>query len=324
LSSSSFFALQAGSDFPEVFLSTQTTSTRPGASAARPDSTADFKIWINGTLYAKQDAKISVYDHGLLYGDGVFEGLRSYGGKVFRLEGHLDRLWDSAKAILLEIPLTRQALTEAIDATLKANGLNDGYIRLVVTRGAGTLGLDPNRTSNPQVIIITDYIAVYPEELYSTGLNIITASSLRNHPGALSPRIKSLNYLNNILAKIEGQQAGCLEALMLNHKGEVAECTADNIFLVRDGVILTPPTDAGILEGITRDAVIELARTAGYEVREVSLTRHDVYIADEVFLTGTAVEVIGVVKVDNRKIGTGAPGPITKELKEKFYKLARS
>jgi branched-chain amino acid aminotransferase len=303
-------------------LSIQSPSSRPGSSA-RPDSTADFKIWINGTLYAKQDAKISVYDHGLLYGDGVFEGLRSYGGKVFRLEQHLDRLWNSAKAILLEIPFSRAELSKAIDETLKVNGLKDGYIRLVVTRGAGTLGLDPNRTSNPQVIIITDYIAVYPEELYSAGLEIITASSQRNHPAALSPRIKSLNYLNNILAKIECQQAGCLEALMLNHKGEVAECTADN-FLVKNGVLLTPPTDAGILEGITREAVIELARSSGYEVREVPLTRHDVYIADEVFLTGTAVEVIAVVKVDSRKIGNGVPGPITKELKEKFHSLARS
>ncbi len=306
-------------------MSIHSPSSRPdSATSARPDSTADFKIWINGTLFAKQDAKVSVYDHGLLYGDGVFEGLRSYGGKVFRLEQHLERLWNSAKAIFLEIPISRAEMGKAINDTLKANGIEDGYIRLIVTRGAGTLGLDPNRTSNPQVIIITDFIAVYPEELYAAGLEIITASSQRNHPAALSPRIKSLNYLNNILAKIECTQAGCMEALMLNHKGEVAECTADNIFLVKDGILLTPPTDAGILEGITRDAVIELARQSGYEVREVSLTRHDVYIADEVFLTGTAVEVIAVVRVDSRKIGDGAPGPITKELKEKFHKLARS
>jgi len=305
-------------------LSIHPPSSHPGAyTSSRPDSTADFKIWINGTLFAKENAKISVYDHGLLYGDGVFEGLRSYGGKVFRLEQHLDRLWNSAKAILLEIPTTRAEMGKAIADTLKANGLEDGYIRLIVTRGAGTLGLDPNRTSNPQVIIITDFIAVYPEELYSAGLEIITSSSQRNHPAALSPRIKSLNYLNNILAKIEATQAGCLEALMLNHKGEVAECTADNIFLVKNGVLLTPPTDAGILEGITRDAVIELARKSGYEVREIALTRHDVYIADEVFLTGTAVEVIAVVKVDSRKIGNGTPGPISKELKDKFHELAR-
>jgi branched-chain amino acid aminotransferase len=259
-----------------------------------------------------------------LYGDGVFEGLRSYGGRVFRLDEHLDRLWNSAKAILLEIPISREALGRAINDTLRANGLSDAYIRLIVTRGAGSLGLDPKRTSDPQVIIITDYIAVYPDELYRQGLEIITASTLRNHPAALSPRIKSLNYLNNILAKIECMQAGCMEALMLNHKGEVAECTADNIFLVRGGVLLTPPTDAGILEGITREAVIELARESRREVRETSLTRHDVYIADEVFLTGTAVEVIAVVKIDSRKIGDGLPGPVTRDLKERFHKLTRA
>jgi branched-chain amino acid aminotransferase len=283
-----------------------------------------FKVWINGKLLDKDDAKISVYDHGLLYGDGVFEGLRSYGGKVFRLEAHLKRLWNSAKAILLEIPMSREEMARAVNETLKANGLQDGYVRLIVTRGAGSLGLDPNRTANPQVIVITDHIAVYPEELYRNGLEIITASTVRNHPAALNPRIKSLNYLNNILAKIESMQAGCMEALMLNHKGEVAECTADNIFLVRDGALLTPPTDAGVLEGITREAVMELARQSGREVREVPITRHDVYIADECFLTGTAVEVIAVVKVDSRKIGSGAPGPITHEFKERFHQLARS
>ncbi|MGD9721403.1 MAG: branched-chain-amino-acid transaminase [Pirellulales bacterium] len=297
---------------------------RDSAGERAAHSPAAFKVWINGRLYEKHDAKISVYDHGLLYGDGVFEGLRSYGGKVFRLEAHLQRLWNSAKAIALEIPMSREQIGRAIEETLKANGLADGYIRLVVTRGAGTLGLDPNRTADPQVIVITDHIAVYPEELYLEGLEIITASTLRNHPAALNPRIKSLNYLNNILAKIECLQAGCMEALMLNHKGEVAECTADNIFLVRNGVLLTPPTDAGVLEGITRDAVIELARTGGREVREVPITRHDVYIADECFLTGTAVEVIAVVKVDSRAIGSGKPGPITRDLKERFHKLARS
>jgi branched-chain amino acid aminotransferase len=305
-------------------LSVHTPSSRPSASeSGRPENAAPFKIWIGGKLLEKEDAKISVYDHGLLYGDGVFEGLRSYGGQVFRLAQHLDRLWNSAKAILLEIPLAREEIGRAINETLKINRLEDAYVRLIVTRGAGSLGLDPNRTSNPQVIIITDYITVYPEELYRQGLEIITASSLRNHPQALSPRIKSLNYLNNILAKIECMQAGCMEALMLNHKGEVAECTADNIFLVRGGVLLTPPTDAGILEGITREAVIELARASGREVREVNITRHDVYIADEVFLTGTAVEVIGVVKIDSRKIGSGTPGPVTRDLMERFGKLTR-
>ncbi|MBI3837857.1 MAG: branched-chain-amino-acid transaminase [Planctomycetia bacterium] len=282
-----------------------------------------FKVWINGRLFDKDDAKISVYDHGLLYGDGVFEGLRSYGGKVFRLEAHLNRLWNSAKAILLEIPMSRAEMARAVNETLEINGLEDSYIRLIVTRGAGSLGLDPNRTANPQVIVITDHITVYPEQLYRQGLEIITASTVRNHPAALNPRIKSLNYLNNILAKIECMQAGCMEALMLNHKGEVAECTADNIFLVRGGVLLTPPTDAGVLEGITREAVMELARQAGREVREVPITKHDVYIAEECFLTGTAVEVIAVVKVDSRKIGSGAPGPITRDLKERFHQLTR-
>ena len=276
-----------------------------------------------GKHFDKEDAKISVYDHGLLYGDGVFEGMRSYGGKVFRIDEHLDRLWSSAKAIWLEIPMTKAALAQAVNDTLRINNISDGYIRLVVTRGAGTLGLDPNRTANPQVIIIADSIALYPAEMYEKGLTIITSSVQRNHPAALSPRIKSLNYLNNILAKIEGLQAGCVEALMLNHKGEIAECTGDNIFLVRNRVLQTPPLDAGILEGVTRNAVIELARQSGIEVREMALTKHDVYIADECFLTGSAAEVIPVVKVDSRLIGTGVPGPITRDLEERFHKLAR-
>jgi branched-chain amino acid aminotransferase len=280
-----------------------------------------LKVYINGNLLHKEDAKISVFDHGLLYGDGVFEGLRSYSGKVFRLQQHLDRLWDSAKAIWLEIPMTKEAMAAAVNETLAANGIKDGYIRLVITRGAGTLGLDPNRCSHPQVIIITDKIALYPEDFYQNGLEIVTASTVRNHPAALNPRIKSLNYLNNILAKIEGLKAGCIEALMLNHKGEIAECTGDNIFLVRHGVLQTPPLDAGILEGITRDAIIEIAREAGIEVREMALTKHDVYIADECFLTGSAAEAIPVVRIDSRTIGDGKPGPITRDLIERFRKL---
>ena len=283
-----------------------------------------LKVYINGKLYDKDDAKISVYDHGLLYGDGVFEGIRSYSGKVFRLREHLDRLWNSAKAIWLEIPMTKDEMAQAIQDTLAANGIADGYIRVVVTRGVGTLGLDPNRCSHPQVIIITDLISLYPEDFYRNGLEIITVSTTRNHPAALNPRIKSLNYLNNILAKIEGLQAGCIEALMLNHKGEVAECTGDNIFVVRNGKIATPPIDAGILEGITRDAVIGLARQSGIEVTEIPLTRHDIYIADECFLTGTAAEVVPVVKVDSRTIGDGKPGPITRDLMDQFHKLTRS
>ncbi|MGD0518114.1 MAG: branched-chain-amino-acid transaminase [Thermoguttaceae bacterium] len=282
-----------------------------------------LRIFINGALYDKEDAKISVYDHGLLYGDGVFEGIRSYGGKVFRLEEHLDRLWNSAKAIILEIPMSKAEMAKAIQNTLEVNKIKDGYIRVVVTRGAGTLGLDPNRCGNPQVIIITDHISLYPAELYERGLEIITASTVRNHPAALSPRIKSLNYLNNILAKIEGVQAGCIEALMLNCKGEVAECTGDNIFIVRQGRLLTPPLDACILEGITRDVVIDLARQAGIAVLETPLTKHDVYIADECFLTGTAAELVPVVKVDSRPIGSGAPGSLTRDLMTRFHKLTR-
>jgi branched-chain amino acid aminotransferase len=280
-----------------------------------------FKIWINGKLFAKEDAKISVYDHGLLYGDGVFEGMRSYGGKVFRLAKHLRRLWESAQAIALKIPYTHEQVAAAVNETLKPNQISDGYIRLVVTRGAGSLGLDPNRCSDPQVIIITDHIALYPQEMYENGLEIVTVSVVRNHSAALSPRIKSLNYLNNILAKLEGLQAGCSEALMLNTKGEVAECTGDNIFLVRGKQLLTPPLDAGILEGITRNAVMELGAAAGLTVREVSLTKHDVYTADECFLTGSAAEVIPVVRVDNRAIGTGKPGPVTRDLIRRFREL---
>lgn len=283
-----------------------------------------FKVYINGQLYDKDDAKISVYDHGLLYGDGVFEGMRSYGGKVFRLRQHLSRLWDSARAILLEIPISIEKLEQDVIETLKVNGIEDGYVRLVVTRGAGTLGIDPNRTSNPQVIIITDHISLYPEEFYENGLEIVSVSTIRNHPAALSPRIKSLNYLNNILAKLEGLQAGCVEALMLNQKGEVAECTGDNIFLVKQGRLLTPSVDAGILEGITRAAVMELAVGDDIQVVETALTKHDVYVADECFLTGSAAEVVPVVKVDQRVIGDGRPGPITRRLTERFRQLTRS
>lgn len=283
-----------------------------------------LQIYINGKFYAKEDAKISVYDHGLLYGDGVFEGMRSYGGKVFRLPQHLDRLWDSAQAICLEIPISKEQMAAAVNETLSKNNITDGYIRLVVTRGAGYLGIDPRKTSDPQVIIITDNITLYPDEFYEQGMEIVTASTIRNHPAALNPRVKSLNYLNNVLAKLEGAQAGCVEALMLNHKGEVTECTGDNIFLVSGGDIYTPPIDAGILEGITRNTVIEIAAAAGISVHQIPLTRHDVYTADECFLTGSAAEVIPVVKVDNRTIGNGQPGPITRDLEERFHQLTRA
>ena len=280
-------------------------------------------VFMNDRLVPEDEARVSVFDHGLLYGDGVFEGMRSYAGRVFRMEAHLDRLWDSARSIALEIPMTKEAVAKAVNDTLAANKLPDGYVRLVVTRGAGTLGLDPNRTSHPQVIVIADTISLYPRELYERGLRIVTAATQRSHPAALSPRIKSLNYLNNIMAKLEGQQAGCVEALMLNHKGEVAECTADNVFAVRRGIVLTPPPDAGILEGITRGAVMDLAKTAGIDCREATLTRHDLYTADEMVITGTAAEVVPVVEIDGRKIGDGIPGPITKRLAADFHAHVR-
>lgn len=298
------------------------TTPTPARSYPRPPMSRT--VWINGKLVPSAEASVSVFDHGLLYGDGVFEGMRIYGGKVFRLEEHLERLYESALAICLEMPLDQAALAKATNETVAVNDLTDGYIRLVVTRGAGTLGLDPNRCSDPQVIIIADKIALYPAEFYENGLEIITSSVIRNHPAALSPRIKSLNYLNNILAKIEGLQAGCVEALMLNHKGEVAECTGDNIFLVKNGDLKTPPLDAGILAGVTRDTVIELAIAEGIAVHGHALTKHDVYVADEVFLTGSAAEVVPVVKLDSRPIGDGKPGPITKLLSEKFHAAVRA
>jgi branched-chain amino acid aminotransferase len=280
------------------------------------------RVWINGKFYDKAEAKISVYDHGLLYGDGVFEGIRVYHGKVFRLKQHMDRLYDSARSIWLEIPMSKEALTAAVEETVRVNEKDDGYIRLVVTRGSGTLGLDP-RKCDPQMIVIVDDISLYPSALYENGLEIITAATIRSHPAALSPRVKSLNYLNNILAKIEAIRGGCLEALMLNHKGEVAECTGDNVFVVKSGQIRTPPIDAGILEGVTRNAVMELARAGRMDVREMVLTRHDIFTADEFFLTGTAAEIIPVVKCDGRPIGNGKPGPVTKELRARFQELVR-
>jgi len=280
------------------------------------------RIWINGRFYDKADARVSVYDHGLLYGDGVFEGIRVYNGKVFLHRQHIERLFESARAILLEFPGTVESIMDAVNATVAENKKVDGYIRLVVTRGAGSLGLDP-RGCEPQIIVIVDDIRLYPEELYQDGMKVITSSYIRNHPNALSPRIKSLNYLNNIMAKMEAIRAGCLEAVMLNHKGEVAECTGDNIFIVRRGVVKTPPVDSGILEGVTRNVVIDLARSAGLEVREENMTRHDLFVADEMFLTGTAAELIAVTDVDGRRIGSGKQGPITKRLREAFTAFAR-
>jgi len=284
---------------------------------------ASPRICLNGKICGRDDAKISVYDHGLLYGDGVFEGIRIYSGKVFRLQDHIDRLYDSARSIALEIPISREEMIRDVEATVQGYGAPDGYIRLVVTRGVGSLGLDP-RKCTPNIIIIVDGISLYPKEYYENGLDIVTAATIRSHPATLSPRVKSLNYLNNILAKMEAIRAGCFEALMLNHKGEVAECTGDNVFVVKNNVIRTPPLDAGILEGVTRNAVIDLARAAGHIVHEAALIRHDVYVADEVFLTGTAAELIPVVRCDGRPIGAGKPGPITRQLRELFLSLVRA
>ena len=283
-----------------------------------------LKVFINGTLYNKEDAKVSVYDHGFLYGDGVFEGMRSYGGSVFRMKEHLDRLWESAEKIQLEIPMSKEQMADSVNATLAANEIEDGYIRLVVSRGEGTLGLDPSKCPTPNIIIITDLITLYPDEFYQNGLEIITAKTIRNHPGALDPRIKSLNYLNNILAKIEGLAAGCVETLMLNHQGEVAECTGDNIFIVQDGRLLTPPVEAGVLEGITRGAVMELAAEDGVEVVETTMTLEDVYAAEEVFLTGSAAEIVPVIKVDGNQIGNGTPGLLTRRIADLYSQLRTS
>jgi branched-chain amino acid aminotransferase len=283
-----------------------------------------MKIYLSGKLLSQRDAKISVFDHGLLYGDGVFEGIRAYNGRVFMLDRHIERLYESAKAIALDIPMTPEGLTRAVIRTCKANALKNGYIRLVVTRGVGTLGLNPYLCKKGEVIIIADKIQLYPKKLYEEGMAIVTVGTVRNHPEALNPRIKSLNYLNNILAKIEAINSGVMEAVMLNVHGNVAEATGDNIFVVKDSVIRTPPPDAGILKGITRDVVIELARDHGYDVREETLSRYDLYNGDEVFMTGTAAEVIGVIDIDRRPIGNGKPGRVTRYLAREFHKLATS
>lgn len=283
-----------------------------------------MKIYMSGKLVDEQDAKVSVFDHGLLYGDGVFEGIRAYNGRVYLLEEHIDRLYDSAKAIALEIPMTREEMIQATVETCKANDIKDGYIRLVITRGKGTLGLNPYLCEKAEVIIIAAKIQLYSPELYESGLKIITAGSVRNHVEATNPRVKSLNYLNNIMAKIEAINAGCMECLLLNPQGQVAEASGDNVFAVKNGVLTTPPSWCGALEGITRNKVMEIAEAAGYTVKEDVLSRYDLYTADEVFLTGTAAEVISVVDIDRRSIGDGHPGPITKELCKLYAEGARA
>ena len=280
-------------------------------------------VYIDGKYYRKSEAKISVFDHGLLYGDGVFEGIRSYNQRVFRLSQHLDRIYESAHTIMLDIPLTKKQLTEAILKTLRKNKLKDAYIRLVVTRGSGDLGLDPRKCPKATVIIITDKIVLYPKEFYRDGLSIITVPTVRNLSNALNPGVKSLNYLNNIMAKIEAGNCGYKEAIMLDHDGSVAECTGDNIFMVKNKVLITPPSHVGALKGITRDAIIELAKKAGIRFEERILTRHDLYNADEVFLTGTAAEVIPVIRIDERRIGSAKPGTVTKKLLKAFTQLTK-
>jgi branched-chain amino acid aminotransferase len=287
-----------------------------------------LKIWLDGQLVDKNEAKISVYDHGLLYGDGVFEGIRVYAGRVFELDAHLDRLYASAKAIRLEIPLSRDQVKSAIEQTFRANNFTDCYIRAVVTRGVGNLGIDPKSCARPSFFIIADLIAVYPKEMYEKGMAVITASVMRNHPNVLSPRVKSLNYLNNVLARIEATDAGVPEAVMLNHQGNVSECTADNIFIVRNGEnggeVQTPCTSDGILEGVTRRVMISLCREQKIPCVEKTLQRHDLYIADEMFVTGTGAEVMPVTRIDGRTIGTGQVGPITKKLTEAFHRHVRN
>lgn len=283
-----------------------------------------MKIYMDGELVPEAHAKVSVFDHGLLYGDGVFEGIRCYNGRVFALEEHIVRLYDSAKAIDLHIPMSQSEMSDAVVMTCRENAITDGYVRLIVTRGVGTLGLNPYLCEKPSVIVIAAQIQLYPKELYEKGLELVTVGTLRNLPEALNPRIKSLNYLNNILAKIEAINSGCMEAVMLNAQGAVAEATGDNIFALRGNVLRTPPATEGALEGITRNIVMRLAEEKGLDVRETRLSRYDLYTADEVFLTGTAAEVIGVIKIDKRTIGAEKPGPVTISLMESYHDCACS
>ena len=280
-----------------------------------------MKIFIDGKFYSEHDAKISVFDHGFLYGDGVFEGIRAYNGRVFRLKEHIDRLFYSAKAILLEIPMSHAEISQAVVESCRANKIRDGYVRLVVTRGVGTLGLNPKSCKKPSIVIIAGKIQVYPPDVYARGIAIVTVPTVRNLHSALNPAIKSLNYLNNILAKIEANNAGCENGLMLNAEGFVSECTVDNVFILKNGELFTPPLSAGALYGITRQTVIELAVQDGLKVSEPNLTRYDLYNADECFLTGTGAEIMPVIKIDGRVIGTGKPGRTTRKLVENYRAL---
>jgi branched-chain amino acid aminotransferase len=283
-----------------------------------------MKIWLDGKLVDESEAKVSVFDHGLLYGDGVFEGIRFYNGRIFRLEEHIRRLFDSARAIILNLPWTQEEVCKFTCDTVAANGLTDGYIRLVVTRGTGGLGLNPYLCPTPSMFIIASTIQLYPPETYDEGLSIITCATRRPAPGALMPQVKSLNYLNNIMAKVEAIQAGAMEALMLNEQGYVSECTGDNIFLLKNGTLLTPPVADGALDGVTRQVILELADKLGIPWKEQTLTRYDIFISDECFLTGTAAEVIPVIALDRRPIGDGKPGPLTSRFIDAFRALANS
>ena len=282
-----------------------------------------MNIYIDGKFYGEDEANISVLDHGLLYGDGIFEGIRAYNGRVFKLKEHLDRLFCSAKAILLTLPMTHAELTKAVVLTCRRNKVRDGYIRLVVTRGVGTLGLNPYRCKHPTVIIIAGKIQLYPPELYERGMAVVTVPTVRNLHSAVNPAIKSLNYLNNILAKIEAINAGCEEAVLLNAAGFVSECTGDNLFIVKEGHLMTPPLCAGALYGITRRVVMEIAEESGLKASEPNLTRYDLFNADECFLTGTGAEIVPVVKIDGRVIGKGEPGLITKKLVGQYHALTK-
>ncbi len=286
--------------------------------------TKTAKIWLDGELLDENEAKISVFDHGLLYGDGIFEGIRFYNGRVFRLEEHIDRLFLSARAILLKLPWTKQEVCDTVCETIRANELKDGYVRLVVTRGAGNLGLNPYLCKTPSMFCIASSIQLYPEEYYENGLDLITCSTRRPTHATLSPQVKSLNYLNNVMAKIECIKAGVMEGLMLNEEGTVAECTGDTIFIVKGGVVITPKISDGALDGITRGVIFDLCEREGIEIVEDTITRYDVYTADECFLTGTAAEVVPVVNVDDRPIGSGKPGDVFKKLLKAFREEAHS
>jgi len=299
-------------------------SGRQDAQSINKSKIMSRNIWLDGKIVDESDAKISVFDHGLLYGDGIFEGIRFYNGRVFRLTEHIERLYLSAKALLLKIPWTFEEVCEATLQTIRANNLNDGYIRLVVTRGIGDLGLNPYLCPNPSMFIIASGITLYPAELYENGLEVVTCSTRRPTPASLSPQVKSLNYLNNVMAKVEALKAGAKEGLMLNEQGYVAECTGDNVFVVKKGEVITPPVSDGSLDGITRQVIFELCSELGISIREMSMARYDIYTADESFLTGTAAETIPMVKLDEREIGDGKPGPISLRLIEAYRQKVRS